>query len=212
MSEERALEHSIFTFSGRRFWPIQPRPEEVNILDIAHALSNSCRFTGHVKSFYSVAQHSVLVSYNVPKEQALAALLHDASEAYLADIARPVKMQMEFYKQAEARLEEVIAKAFHLPPPPMSPEIKLADNRMLMTEKRDLLSKSGDFSQVHTEGAGPYPFSIYPMMPPEAKQAFLLRFAELTTGYVPGSCESGVCKTYAEDFIVNIAEQLADAK
>jgi 5'-deoxynucleotidase YfbR-like HD superfamily hydrolase len=186
--------------------------EEVNLLDIAHALSNSCRFTGHVKAFYSVAQHSVHVSHNVPPEQALAALLHDASEAYLADIARPVKMQMEFYKQAEARLEGVISQAFNLPAPPMSAEIKNADNRMLVTEKRDLLIRSGDFSKIHTGDVQPYEFTIYPLLPTQAKQLFLLRFAEITTGYVPGSCESGVCKTYAEDFIVDIAKQLANVQ
>lgn len=74
------------TFSGALYWPMDPRPEDVNILDIAHSLSMQCRYTGHVSKFYSVAEHSVHVSNIVPKELAMCGLLHDATEAYLTAI------------------------------------------------------------------------------------------------------------------------------
>jgi hypothetical protein len=91
----------IQTYSGRQFWPLDPRVEDVHLEDIAHALSNVCRYTGHVREFYSVAEHSVHVSWSCEPEDALWGLLHDASEAYLADMARPVKQNMPVYVAAE---------------------------------------------------------------------------------------------------------------
>lgn len=79
------------TYTGRKFWPLNPRAEEVYIEDIAHSLALSCRFNGHCKVFYSIAQHSVLVSQIVKPTQQLIALLHDSAEAYLGDIIRPIK-------------------------------------------------------------------------------------------------------------------------
>lgn len=130
----------IQTFTGKQFWPLDPRPEEVDIHDIGHALSLQCRFTGHLKHFYSVAQHSVMASWLVPPEDKLWALLHDGSEAYLVDVATPVKRSPEMapYRQAEKRLMDVIVTAFGLPIEEPS-TIKPADLTMLVTEKRDLL-------------------------------------------------------------------------
>jgi hypothetical protein len=133
----------IQTYSGGQFWPLDPRAEEVEIADIAHALSNMCRFTGHVKEFYSVAQHSVLVAELVPTEHKLWALLHDASEAYLHDLPRPLKRSQPFgalYKGHEARLMEVICEKFGLPAEE-PPCVKDADTRLLMTERRDLMGR-----------------------------------------------------------------------
>ena len=81
----------IQTYTGGKFHLLAPRQEEINIVDIAHALSMMCRFTGHVRRFYSVSEHSWHASYLVPKQDALWALLHDASEAYMADMNRPLK-------------------------------------------------------------------------------------------------------------------------
>lgn len=83
--------HWIQTFLGKPFWPLSPRPEDIDIRDIAHALAMTCRFTGHSQKFYSVAEHSVRVSRIVPAQFALHGLLHDASEAYLCDLSRPIK-------------------------------------------------------------------------------------------------------------------------
>ena len=81
----------IQTMSGVIFYPLDPRPEEIRIEDIAHALSHQCRFAGHCREFYSVAEHSVRVSRELPQEFMLWGLLHDASEAYLVDLPRPIK-------------------------------------------------------------------------------------------------------------------------
>src|ERR1051326_5301684 len=108
---------AIMTFSGRWINPLNPRPEDIDIVDIAHALSNQCRFTGHTRFFYSVAQHSCLVSDECANPHKLGGLLHDASEAYLSDIARPIKAQPGFgevYKTCENKLMIAVAKRFSL--------------------------------------------------------------------------------------------------
>lgn len=186
----------IQTFTGKKFWPLDPNPEGLCIEDIAHALSNNCRWTGHCKDFYSVAQHSVIASENVPPEMALTALMHDASEAYLSDLSRPVKHspELEGYRKAERRLEIVIAKKFNLlfdntkEPWPYPAEVKVADNRMLYTERRDILGQTvawtTDTQNVlgfeGNEERQPYSFLIVPWTPREAEKRFLDRFAELT--------------------------------
>lgn len=109
----------ITTASGVRFTPFAPQTEQIHIADIAHALSNLCRANGHCRYFYSVAQHSV----NCAREAAargysrrvqLACLLHDASEAYLSDITRPVKRNMPAYLDFEMVLQNAIFAAFGL--------------------------------------------------------------------------------------------------
>ena len=103
--------------SGARFYPLDPRPEEIQIEDVAHALGHLCRFAGHTSSFYTVAQHSVLVSRICEPQDALWGLLHDASEAYLGDMVRPLKRQPEMasYQEAEERLMAAICERFGLP-------------------------------------------------------------------------------------------------
>lgn len=98
--------------SGRKFWPLDPRPEEIHIEDIAAALSKLCRYGGHCKRFYSVAEHSVLMAHAAPDGYHLDALLHDASEAYLADVIRPIKSSLTNYHAIEAALERAIGRRF----------------------------------------------------------------------------------------------------
>lgn len=128
----------IHTFTGR-FFPLDPRENEIDIETIAHALSNLCRFGGHVNRFYSVAQHSVLCSRMAPDEHKLEALLHDASEAYLVDMPSPIKAMLPDYKAMEHNIELVIAAKFNLPSP-LSPVVKIIDRRMLITEAAELLN------------------------------------------------------------------------
>lgn len=160
----------IQTFTGRQFWPLDPRADEVEIEDIAHALSMICRFNGHTRQFYSVAEHSVFVAMNVPVQHRVAALLHDASEAYICDLPRPIKHNVTGYAEAEAKVMAAIAERFKFDLP--LPEcVKLADNRILLNE-RDLFMAPTDHDwDLDCE---PLPgCNLRGWMPPMAEQAFL---------------------------------------
>ena len=166
-------EASIRTYTGRYFDILNPQAKDVSIIDIAHALSQLCRFTGHTEEFYSVAQHSWLVSHYVPAEFALDGLLHDASEAYMADLNRPLKHspEMSRYRTAEKALSKVIQERFGLGPEPK--EVKDVDYRMCATEMRDLMGGT-----VY-DATKPFDFTIGSMEPRLAQDLFLERFHEL---------------------------------
>lgn len=167
----------IQTFSGIQFFPLDPRPEDIKIEDIAHALSNQCRFSGHVKNFYSVGQHSVLCSRVCEEPNKLWALIHDASEAFLVDLPRPVKRSPGFipYLEAEERLMAVICKVCNLDPQ-MPKEVKEADNRMLITEKEQLMGKPPvAWSDIFKS----YDLTIEPWSPARAEEEFLKAFNNL---------------------------------
>ncbi len=105
------------TFTGEDFQPVAPEIEKVNIKDIAHALSLICRGNGHLKHFYSVAQHSVNCSLEAKargysSKIQLVCLLHDGSEAYIADIVRPVKSHLKNYLEIEEILQNIIYQKF----------------------------------------------------------------------------------------------------
>ncbi len=178
--------------SCRKFWPLDPRPEDIDIRDIAHALSNICRFTGHVREFYSVAQHSVLASRIVPPEAALAALLHDAAEAYMGDIARPWKRFLwvgggadySWLKNAEHELLDVILATLGAPPRSnmgVWAAVHKADELLLVTEARDLMSPLVDgWRHVPANGYAILPDVIVPQEPMLTRHLFMARYAELT--------------------------------
>lgn len=139
---------AIYTYSGGIIQPLNPDPDDIDIVDIAHALSNQCRYTGHTHSFYSVAEHSLLCAAYVRQQggtalQQLTALLHDASEAYLSDIARPIKKAPEFgnvYVAFEKALERAIGQAFGISEDPFAtPLVKEADERILGIEVHTLM-------------------------------------------------------------------------
>lgn len=164
----------ILTASGVRFELFDPKPEMVNINDIAHALGNLCRFSGHTRAFYSVAQHSVIVSEGVPREQALTALLHDATETYVGDLVSPLKRHMPTYRTVEARIWQAIQERFGLGE--ITPEIKRADMRALMTEKRDLMPWTGEDWGAEYQGIEPFREMIEPWGPVDATTVFLHEF------------------------------------
>lgn len=167
------------TFTGRQFWPLDPRADEVWIEDIAHALGNLCRFGGHCDNFYSVAEHSVYVSYVVPEEIALIGLLHDAAEAYLVDVPRPIKRHLADYFIIEGRLETAIAERFGFDHRLIAdPRIKEADNRVMVTEKEQIMKQPP--AQWYDPGVGPVQdLRIACWAPGQAREAFLRRFVEL---------------------------------
>lgn len=180
MNEERNGDW-MQTFTGRQFWPIDPRPEEIFIEDVAHALANQCRYAGHCKQFYSVAQHCVIVSYSCDPHDALWGLLHDAPEAYLVDLPRPVKRYSELgshYKAIESRLMIAVCERFNLPM--VEPQsVKKADDVALVTEMRDLMAHP-PVRWKESWSNDPSPLRIDPWRPDNAKRKFMRRFVELT--------------------------------
>lgn len=124
---------TIKTFTGLTFDYANPTVDMVNIFDIAHALSLLCRFNGQASKFYSVAQHSLLVSDLVPEGMELYGLLHDASEAYCGDVVRPLKRLLPEYRVIENRVQECIARKFGLRYP-FPDAVKEADSVALAME------------------------------------------------------------------------------
>jgi hypothetical protein len=129
----------IQTYTGRQFWPLDPRPGEVAIEDIAHALSQLCRYGGHTTRFYSVAEHSVHLSRFVPRADALAALLHDAAEAYLVDVPRPIKASLSEYRTIESGIMAAIGRRFGLPLE-MPASVEAADYAILTDERAQVMA------------------------------------------------------------------------
>jgi hypothetical protein len=178
----------LLTFTGRTFSPLAPKSADIVIEDIAHALSHLCRFGGHVRSFYSVAQHAVLVSRAVPPQYALWGLLHDASEAYIVDVPTPLKTTeaMRGYRAVEAVMQRTIYQRFGLVGD--EPDaVHAADRSLLILEAEALFTPPAPWAaQLRAAQTEPMPdLNIVPVPPAAAKAGFLKRFAALTTGVQP---------------------------
>jgi uncharacterized protein len=171
------------TVSGKWVNPLDPDPEQFDIQDIARALGNLCRFGGHCRAFYSVAQHSVVVSRLVEErggdaEDAFAALMHDATEAYLGDMPHPLKHRSPLgapFRAAEERLEAAIRARFAIRAE--VPEIKRADRALLATERRAFSDEAWHWPEL--EGVEPLELELTAWPPDEAARTFAERFAEL---------------------------------
>lgn len=174
---DSAINSPITTYLGITIDPWRPRIDQIQIVDIAHALSGICRWGGHCQTFYSVAQHSLIVSSLLPQRLALWGLLHDAAEAYLADIPRPVKTRMPEFVHAERRLLRVIAKRFGLVWP-IPPEVFEADDRVLAHEAQYLMRVPPVSAPDGIDLMGPQPFKERDR--PTVKLDFLMQFAFLT--------------------------------
>jgi hypothetical protein len=167
----------IITRSAKRFDLLEPAAHMVDPTDIAHALSMQCRFNGHVKTFYSVAQHCLVVAELVPAQYQLEALLHDATEAYVGDLVSPLKQALPEYRQIEMRVWHAICHRFDIEPV-LPPSVHDADLIALATEKRDLMAPHPDAWPCLT-GTHPAQFRIKPMTQPEAAQAYFDRLMQL---------------------------------
>jgi hypothetical protein len=158
----------IMTYTGHKVDPLNPNPDDIVIEDIAHALANICRFNGHVKHFYSVGQHALLCAASFLEEigasnfdelgsfdnaKVLALLLHDASEAYLCDVPKPIKPHMPGYAELEDRLQHTINVKYGLALDAHTlPCVKHVDKRVLVTEARALMPQRAGYC----DGAEPY--------------------------------------------------------
>ena len=171
------------TVSGKWVNPLDPDPEQFDIEDIARALGNLCRFGGHCRAFYSVAQHSVIVSQLVEErggdaEDVFAALMHDAAEAYLGDMPHPLKHRSALgaaFKEAERQLEAAIEAHFAIKA--HVPEIKRADRALLATERRAFSAERWRWPEL--EGVEALDLELTALGPEDATRAFLERYAEL---------------------------------
>jgi hypothetical protein len=171
------------TVSGRWVNPFDPDPAQLDAGDIARALSNLCRFGGHSRAFYSVAQHCVIVSRVVEErggdvEDAFAALMHDAGEAYLGDMPHPLKHRSALgaaFRDAEARLEEAIRDRFGIKAE--VPEIKAVDRALLATERRVFSAEVWHWPEL--EDVEPLDLELTPWSPDKAADEFTRRYAEL---------------------------------
>ena len=162
------------TFTGKLVDLANFTVEDVRLPDISHALACINRYTGHTVAPYSVAQHSVMVSRLCEPQDELWGLLHDASEAYLGDVARPLKIMLPDYVELEHHVQQTIGKAFGLSWP-MPQSVKVADNRALIAEKRALMAVEHDWGIE----ADPVHTPINPYCWQQAKKMFENRFKEI---------------------------------
>ncbi|WP_330114894.1 phosphohydrolase [Pseudomonas sp. JS3066] len=167
----------ILTRSGKRFDLQSPSAKMVDAADIAYSLGQLCRFNGHTGAFYSVAQHSIIVADLVPAEHQLQALLHDAAEAYVGDMASPLKKMLPEYRQIELRVWHAICAHFHIEPE-LAPCVQDADLIALATERRDLMPAHPDAWEC-LAGTQPMAARITPWSPTEATTHFHYRLLDL---------------------------------
>jgi len=187
MPEKIKKVNCIVTYTGKVFEFLNPKPEMVCIEDIAHALANMCRYTGHVKQFYSVAQHCVLMANADLLGDPLARLLHDAAETYIGDLASPWKSLLrvdvcsaycETVKVFEQGIMAVIGMALGVDISP-NPNIKLSDIRMFWTEVRDLMPDMPDDFEWGPPRMEPLKTKIIPWNPETAEGMFLSTYNKL---------------------------------
>jgi hypothetical protein len=164
------------TFTGRAFFPLSVNVADINEYDIAHSLAFQCRYNGHTERFYSVAEHSYHMSYIVPPEDALWALLHDAPETYIGDMVRPLKKTMHYFREIDEKIMDSVCERFGLPLG-MPDSVKEADNRIIENERLALLREPPYPWTVHGD---PYPDLVIEAWEPAiAEFKFYTRLQEL---------------------------------
>lgn len=175
------LDAGIELLSGTMFNYNDPGSSDVTIDDIASALSNVCRFAGHLPRFYSVAQHAVNVSLIVDQAHRKAGLMHDTAEAFTNDLPTPLKFAVPVFKQLEVSIESAMGQKFGFQYP-LSPEVKYADAQMLLIEKEDIKQCFAHWEVldgIEVTELDRAKVMIAPMTPEQAKAAFLMRWEEV---------------------------------
>lgn len=176
---------TIMLRSGAWFDFGAPESSLFTIEDIAHGLANICRYSGQCADFYSVAEHSILVSETAVGFE-FEALLHDAAEAFLGDITRPLKQMLPEYKRIESDVEHAILKRFGVAAP-LPPQVKRADLRVLAAEQSQIMPEGTD-GWVRGQKVDPAAITVRHLTPKEAKRIFLERFHELHPKYLKRKC------------------------
>lgn len=163
--------------SGSRIDALHPASDDIDIVDIARALSRLARWNGHTSKFLSVAEHSVLLARFAPAHLRADALMHDATEAYVGDVVRPLKYMagMHAYRRCEYLMAKAIAERFDLSHPTPD-EVKRLDDRMLRTEIAQLMP-SGSYS--HSRRVRPLDVTIECWSPSRAEREFMRTAREL---------------------------------
>lgn len=167
---------TILLAGGTYFDLLDPENSEFTIADVARGLSNTCRFAGQSAGFYSVAEHAVHVSRIVPPEDAYAGLMHDAAEAFIGDVSKPLKDLLPEYRAIERRIEAAVFARFGVPTP-MPASVKGADVRMLAAEQHQVMRNRDGWG--YTRGYEPAAVEVLGLMPDAAMALFLDRYAEL---------------------------------
>jgi len=172
----------MVTYTGKTVFPYNLKPEQIDIRDISHSLARTCRYSGMMEGFYSVAQHSTIVSeliersHLVDDKYALTGLLHDATEAYLRDLPRPVKLHLDGYKELEDSVWDVIAEKFNLPQQ-IPKEIKHIDRSIVKAELRYVMNRSENLFGIEKETPN---VTIPSISIDEAKFEFMEKYIGLT--------------------------------
>jgi hypothetical protein len=161
---------TIMLASGRLFDFLDPHGSEFTIEDVAQGLSLICRYTGQCRDFYSVAEHSLLVS-DVAADYKYEALLHDAAEAFIGDVTRPLKQLLPEYKRIEAAVEDAVTERFRL-------NRKAADLRVLAAEQIQVMAP-GTADWAAEAGIVPAPVTVQFLSPEVARRSFLERYERL---------------------------------
>ena len=174
------LSDGIALLSGAMFDYNNPGASNVQIEDIAAALSKVCRFSGHLPEFYSVAQHCVNTSTVLPWHEAYSGLMHDTSEAFTNDLPTPLKAAFPVFKQLEVKIETAMSRQFGFTYP-LSPAVRLADLQMLRIEKEHLKKDFSDWDILRGVEVEHLleKVDLRPWTPPEAEARFLARYREL---------------------------------
>lgn len=184
----------ISLLSGAHFNYNKPEESDVTIEDLASALSNVCRFAGHLPRFYSVAQHLVNTSHIVSPENAFTALMHDTTEAFTNDIPTPLKWALPIFKELEVKTESAMAKKFGFEYP-YPAEVKEADTIMLMLEKyyvKECNDYWPNYEKYTKRVVNPYKklVDLDSWQPRRAKREFLERYEELRNGIEQQAAET----------------------